>query len=93
MDVLLKSISFSIYIKCYEHGKFVGKKQAKLARQAQKVAQSVEKRRKHPHASLRSKVQFFIFRKMQSSSHAAWNPIDRDWWESQGWTRDTRPWE
>ncbi|WP_455544111.1 flavodoxin family protein [Intestinibacter sp.] len=68
-------------------------KQAELRQKAEKVANKVKKRVQNPHASLKGKVMFNIFRKMQSSPDAAWNPKDRDWWVDQGWTEKVRPWK
>ena len=36
---------------------------------------------------------FYMFRKMQSSPDADWNPKDRDWWIEQGWIENVRPWK
>lgn len=68
-------------------------KRAKMERKAKKIARDVKNRAKHPYTSQRSKIQFMIFRKMQSSPDAAWNPTDRDWWVNQGWTKKVRPWK
>ena len=43
--------------------------------------------------NLKGKIMFYMFRKMQSSSDAAWNPKDRDWWIEQGWIENVRPWK
>ncbi|MCI6736763.1 MAG: flavodoxin family protein [Intestinibacter sp.] len=68
------------------------KKEQEIKSKAQKVATKVKKRVQNPHASLRSKIMFSIFRKMQSSPDAGWNPTDREWWINNGWTKDVRPW-
>ncbi|WP_394926650.1 flavodoxin family protein [uncultured Robinsoniella sp.] len=64
-----------------------------LERSAARIAAKVRQRAKRPRASLRGKLFFYVFRKMQSSPGAAWNPVDRDWWVNQGWTDKTRPWK
>lgn len=69
------------------------KKRKEMARKAARIAAAVERRVKRPRASLRGKLFFLIFRKMQSAPAAAWNPTDRDWWRAQGWTGDVRPWK
>jgi multimeric flavodoxin WrbA len=69
------------------------KKKAELEHKAKQIADKVKKRVAHPRASLRSKLSFRIFRKMQSSAAASWNPTDRDWWVKQGWLAKIRPWK
>lgn len=69
------------------------KKQQEIERKAEKLAKKVKRRVAHPRPSLRGKLMFGIFRKMQSAPKAAWNPTDRDWWVAQGWTGKTRPWK
>ena len=69
------------------------KKQIEIKNKAQKVAAKVRKRAENPRASLKTKFMFMIFRKMQSSPDASWNPVDRDWWIDNGWTKDVRPWK
>lgn len=69
------------------------KKQKALERKAAKIAKAVEGRVSRPRTSLRSKLFFHIFRKMQSAPASAWNPTDRDWWQNQGWTGHIRPWK
>ena len=69
------------------------KKEVELKRKAEKIASKVKRRAQNPHASLKGKIMFYMFRKMQSSSDAAWNPKDRDWWIEQGWIENVRPWK
>ncbi len=69
------------------------KKRDALERRAKKIAASIARRVQKPRASLRGRLFFSIFRKMQSSPGAAWNPTDRDWWRNQGWLQKTRPWK
>ena len=69
------------------------KKEVELKRKAEKIASKVKRRAQNPHASLKGKIMFYIFRKMQSSPDAAWNPKDRDWWIEQGWIENVRPWK
>ena len=69
------------------------KKRAEMARRTERAARRVLKRAEKPRVSLRAKLFFMIFRKMQSAPAAAWNPKDRDWWVEQGWTKDARPWK
>lgn len=68
-------------------------KQAELERRAGRIAAKVRRRLAHPKTSLRAKLFFYMFRGMQSSPAGAWNPTDRDWWVSQGWTGSVRPWK
>ena len=68
-------------------------KLAQMQKTAEKIASRVRRRVARPRASLRAKLFFSIFRKMQSSPAAAWNPTDRDWWVAQGWTQAARPWK
>lgn len=56
------------------------------------IARKIKKGVNSQHTGLRSKLFFMIFRKMQSSASAVWNPTDRDWWVNQGWTKQVRPW-
>lgn len=67
-------------------------KRVMLERKAARIATRVRQRSERAGASLRGKLFFYVFRKMQSSPGAAWNPVDRDWWVNQGWTGKTRPW-
>ncbi len=69
------------------------KKEAELKRKAEKIASKVKRRAQNPHASLKGKIMFYMFRKMQSSPDADWNPKDRDWWIEQGWIENVRPWK
>ena len=69
------------------------KKEVEIKNKAQKIAVKVRNRAENPRVSLRAKFMFMIFRKMQSSPDAAWNPVDRDWWIDNGWTKDVRPWK
>lgn len=69
------------------------KKSAERERRTARAAKRVLRRMERPRASLRAKLFFAIFRKMQSSPSAAWNPKDRDWWIEQGWTKEVRPWK
>lgn len=69
------------------------KKQQEMEQKAKKIAKAVARRMAKPHASLRARITFFIFRKMQSGSGANWNPRDRDWWVKQEWTKKKRPWK
>lgn len=65
----------------------------KIERLAKKLVRATKKRVAHPRAGLREKAGFYIFRKVQSSLGAAWNPTDRDWWINQYWTKKVRPWK
>ena len=69
------------------------KKEEELKQKAQKIASKVKRRAQNPHASLKGKTMFYMFRKMQSSPDAAWNPKDRDWWIEQGGIENVRPWK
>lgn len=69
------------------------KKRAEMERKTRKTALRIRRLVSHPRASLRAKLFFLIFRKMQSAPAAAWNPKDRDWWVDRGWTKDARPWK
>jgi len=69
------------------------KKKKEMKKLAQKTATKVKYHVNHPHAGLRIKLSFLLFSKMQSSPDAAWNPMDRDWWVNQGWTKKVRPWK
>jgi len=69
------------------------KKRAEMEHKAKQIAGKVKKRAEHPRTSLRSRLFFGIFRKMQSAPGASWNPTDRDWWVKQGWTAKNRPWK
>lgn len=69
------------------------KKRAELERGAARLAEKLRRRAAHPHAGVREKVFFSIFRKMQAAPGSAWNPTDRDWWVTQGWTEGVRPWK
>lgn len=68
-------------------------KQAQIDKKAGKIAKAVRRRVEHPCSGLRAKFMFSMFAGMQSNDKTAWNPIDRDWWVSQGWTNKTRPWK
>lgn len=68
------------------------KKKNEIDKKAMRIAKKVRKRVSNPHPSLRGRLSFSIFRKMQSSPNASWNPTDRDWWINQGWTKKNHPW-
>ena len=67
------------------------KKKAEMERKIRRTSDKIARRTPHP--SIRGKLFFFIFRRMQSSAGASWNPTDRDWWVNQGWTKEKRPWK
>lgn len=69
------------------------KKRAEMEQKAKKIAVKAVKCAKNPKVSLRTKMFFNIFGKMQSSPDAAWNPTDRDWWVNNGWTKGVKPWK
>ena len=64
-----------------------------MQKKAGKIAAKARKTAMHAHPGIREKMEFKIFRNMQSSPDAAWNPMDRDWWVNQGWTKDVKPWK
>ena len=68
-------------------------KEIEIEKKAKNIAKRVNSRVEHPHIGIRGMIMFNIFRKMQSSQKAAWNPKDRDWWVNQGWTQGVRPWK
>ncbi|MDO5520106.1 MAG: NAD(P)H-dependent oxidoreductase [bacterium] len=68
-------------------------KKMKIEKTTEKIAKKVKKQVQHPHASIRNKMFFYIFRKMQMSPEGSWNPKDREWWVSQEWTKKVRPWK
>ena len=68
-------------------------KRAELERKAALIAKKVRKHAANTYPSLRGKLLFSIFRRMQSAPGASWNPTDRDWWIGQGWTKKVRPWQ
>ncbi len=68
------------------------KKQAELEKKAKRAVQRIKRAAAHPRVGLRARACFAIFSKMQSGADAAWNPTDRDWWVTQGWTGSQRPW-
>lgn len=68
-------------------------KRKEMERKAEKIARQIKRRVVHPRSSLRAKLFFSVFRKMQLAPDASWNPTDRDWWMNQGWLRDVRPWK
>ncbi|MDO5294568.1 MAG: flavodoxin family protein [bacterium] len=65
----------------------------KMEHAAEKIAKKIRRQTNHPRASVRNKLFFYIFRKMQMSPASSWNPMDREWWVSQGWTKKVRPWK
>lgn len=67
-------------------------KQEEIEKKAYKVAKSIKNRVGKQRISIRGWIMFNIFRRMQLSENASWNPTDRDWWISQGWTGSTSPW-
>lgn len=69
------------------------KKKEEMAKKAEKIAKAAARRAAKSHPSIRAKISFYIFRKMQSGSGADWNPTDRSWWVDQGWTKNERPWK
>ncbi len=69
------------------------KKREEMEKKARKIAKKVKKYITHPRASFRSKFFFGMFRKMEMSPDAAWNPTDQNWWIQNGWTKDIRPWK
>ncbi|HNX13340.1 MAG TPA: NAD(P)H-dependent oxidoreductase [Oscillospiraceae bacterium] len=68
-------------------------KQAQIDRKAEKLAKAVRRRAEHPHTGLRIRFMFWLFKGMQTDDKTAWNPVDRDWWIRQGWTKKTKPWK
>lgn len=85
--------TFPLVSNAMKPGELKPKKVAELNRKAEKIARKALKRALRPRAGIRSRIMFFIFRGMQSSPKAAWNPADRDWWIRHGWTANIRPWK
>lgn len=69
------------------------KKKKEMEKKAEKTAKKVKKALKRKHIGIRTKVQFLMFRGMQTGEDSAWNPTDNNWWKEQGWLEDKRPWK
>lgn len=68
-------------------------KLAEIEKRAKRISIRAKSRVAHPHVGIRGVAMFNIFKGMQSSEKSAWNPKDKDWWVSQGWTHKVRPWK
>jgi multimeric flavodoxin WrbA len=68
-------------------------KKAEIEKKARRIAQKVSKAARHPRTTLRVKLLFQLFRKMQKGEASAWNPVDQSWWKEQGWLDKTLPWK
>lgn len=71
---------------------FSTEKRNKMEKEAMKIANKVINAVKRKKVGLRTKLQFLLFRGMQTGEASAWNPTDQNWWIEQGWTGDKRPW-
>lgn len=67
-------------------------KKSKMQRKAEKIAKRAKKALKREHVGIRTKVQFLMFRGMQTGEDSSWNPTDKNWWIEQGWLENRRPW-
>lgn len=68
-------------------------KKMEMEKKAEKIAGKVKRALKHKKIGMRTKLQFLMFRGMQTGETSAWNPTDKNWWKEQGWLEDKRPWK
>ena len=68
------------------------KKRQEMEKKATKIAQKAKRAVVQKRVTLRTKIQFLMFRGMQTGEESAWNPTDTNWWKEHGWTSDKRPW-
>jgi len=68
-------------------------KRSKIAKKALKIAKKARHRAEKPRVTLRAKLQFLMFRKMQKSPKSAWNLTDQQWWRDKGWLENKVPWK
>ena len=84
--------TFSFVSSAMGIGDLAESKKQEMEKKACKIAKKVKKAVKKKHVGLRTKMQFLLFRGMQTGEASAWNPTDQNWWIEQGWTSDKRPW-
>ncbi len=68
------------------------KKKKVMEKKAEIIAKKVRRALKRRKVGLRTKMQFLMFRGMQTGESSSWNPTDRSWWEENGWLGKKRPW-
>ena len=68
-------------------------KRVEMQKKAERVAKKVLRAMKHRRVGLRTKMQFLMFRGMQTGEASAWNPTDKNWWKDNGWLGSKRPWK
>ena len=73
-------------------GDFSYEKKKEMERKAEKIAKKVKKALKSNHVGIRTKLQFLMFRGMQTGEASSWNPTDKNWWKEHGWLEKKRPW-
>ncbi len=66
------------------------KKKAKSAKKLGKIAAKIKRRYGQVKPTLKGRFMFAIMRMVQKSG---WNPLDKKYWEDQGWLGKKRPWK
>jgi multimeric flavodoxin WrbA len=93
------SLSFWGVGKIFKFGKAVaainwegvsGKKKEEIEKQTDKLALKIIKKSSKVNPSLKVKFLFYVMRIMQKKLTI--NPVDKEYWEKQGWLGSKRPW-
>lgn len=66
------------------------KKKAKIDARLRHIASSIKHRHGNVKPTLKGKLMFAIMRLAQKK---AWNPLDQEHWQKQGWLEKKRPWK
>lgn len=94
------SLSFWGVARIFTYGKAVAainwedvseKKKIKINRNVEKISAKILRRSNNTKPSLKVKVLFYAMRLAQKKFTI--NPVDKEYWESQGWLGYKRPWK
>lgn len=62
----------------------------RIERKVNRIARSIKKHDRRVSAGIKTRLMFSFMRLGQKNNN--WNPVDKEYWESHGWLRRSRPW-
>lgn len=87
--------SYGIAVQAKNWNGVSEKKSKKIKKDMEKLAQNLTKsyiKNKKPNATIKIKLMFNMMAKMQKEGLGS-GPVEREYWEKQGWLERNRPWK
>lgn len=83
--------TYGVNVQAMNWGQVSEKNKMKIQRDTEKIARAISKERK-PRVGIKTK---FIFNMMRMMQNAGWgsSPVEREYWENNGWLGKGRPWK